>query len=126
MTATKYVPPFSGADSIGELIKRASEYGKRNGFWDDYIYEKMEYPESIFLDKEILVKLGLIMSEGAEAFEAYLKGADVPDDYLPQYPGWQVELAGVVIRVMDMAGNLGVSLQEIILAKMDYNDKGAD
>lgn len=46
----------------------------------------------------------LIVTELAEAFDAYTK--DAADDKLPQYPGVGVELGDVQIRIADFAGAL--------------------
>ena len=46
--------------------------------------------------------IALIMSEAAEALEALRKG-NGPDEHCPQFSGAEVELADVVIRIMDMA-----------------------
>lgn len=67
------------------------------------------------------LKLFLIVSELVEAFEAIRKG-NPPDKHLPQYSNFAVELADAAIRIADLAEVNGIPLEEIMLAKMDYND----
>jgi len=54
--------------------------------------------------------LALVMSELGEALEADRK--NLMDDHLPQYPGVVVELADTVIRLLDYAGALSLTLAE--------------
>lgn len=69
-------------------------------------------------------KLALILTEGAEAIEGLRTGQ--PDKHLPQYPSETVELADVVIRVMDYAGGKGLDIGGALVAKLAYNATRAD
>lgn len=48
------------------------------------------------------------------------------DDKLPQYPGYQVEFADCVIRIMDYCGSYNVPIGEIIRDKLKFNLSRAD
>ena len=64
--------------------------------------------------------IALIMSEAAEALEALRKG-NGPDDHCPQFSGAEVELADVIIRIMDMAEARGWDVAGAIVAKHEFN-----
>ena len=77
----------------------------------------------------IPVKLVMIHSEVSEALEEYRNTppeCEVSDlyynaiSYKPE--GFGVELADIVIRVLDLAEMMGMDLTEIILTKMKYNE----
>lgn len=65
-------------------------------------------------------RLALIHSEVSEALEAARKG-NPPDSKIPEFNSVTAELADVIIRVMDLAGGLDLSLAAAILAKMEHN-----
>lgn len=69
-------------------------------------------------------KIALIHSEASEALEGHRK--DLNDDKLPHRKMLEVELADVVIRVLDLAGGLGFDLGGAIAEKMFYNASRAD
>ena len=64
--------------------------------------------------------IALIMSEAAEALEALRKG-NKPDEHCPQFSGAEVELADVIIRIMDMAEARGWDVAGAIVAKHEFN-----
>ena len=64
--------------------------------------------------------IALIMSEAAEALEALRKG-NVPDEHCPEFSGAEVELADVIIRIMDMAEARGWDVAGAIVAKHEFN-----
>ena len=64
--------------------------------------------------------IALIMSEAAEALEALRKG-NKPDEHCPQFSGAEVELADVIIRIMDMAEARGWDVAWAIVAKHEFN-----
>lgn len=84
-----------------------------HGFWD----EGLNIPE----------KLALIHSEVSEGLEEYRKhGADrkmflYTDPETGKPEGLASELADTVIRCLDLAGGLGMDLEEAIGVKMEYN-----
>ena len=64
-------------------------------------------------------KIALVHSEASEALEAFRK--DKWDDHLPHRKGVEVELADLVIRIMDLSGALGLNLSGAIIEKLAYN-----
>lgn len=69
-------------------------------------------------------KLMLIVSEIAEAMEGVRK--NLKDDKLPHRPMLEVELADAVIRILDLAGGIGLDVPAAIVEKLVYNSKRAD
>lgn len=77
----------------------------------------------------IPVKLVMIHSEVSEALEEY-RNTPPECEVSPIYynegsekpEGFGVELADVVIRVLDLAEMLGMDLTDLILTKMEYNE----
>ena len=80
------------------IQKELHETAVEKGFWED--------------SPDFLNRLMLIVSELGEAAEAYRK-----DDQ----ENMREELADTVIRIMDLAENMGFSLAEEILKKSAYN-----
>ena len=66
-----------------------------------------------------LSKMALIASEVSEAVEAIRK--DTMDDKITDMSGEVVELADVVIRILDYCGKYDLPLGEAIKRKRDYN-----
>jgi NTP pyrophosphatase (non-canonical NTP hydrolase) len=72
----------------------------------------------------IPAKLCLVHSELTEAMEGARK--DLMDDHLPNRPMLEVELADAIIRIMDLAGGLGLDLGGAMVEKLEYNKSRAD
>lgn len=70
------------------------------------------------------LKLCLIHSEISEAMEGHRKG--LMDDHLTHRSMIEVELADAVIRILDLAGWLGLDIQGALAEKVDYNLNRAD
>ena len=87
------------------------------GWWDNVTTEQQLYDI-------IPTKLCLIHSEVSEAMEGHRKG--LPDDKLPHYSMFAVELADAVIRIGDLAGKCGIDLGPIIAEKMEFNASRPD
>ena len=69
-------------------------------------------------------KLMLIVTEVAEACEGDRK--ELMDDKLPHRQMREVELADVLLRVIDLAAGFGLDLAGAVVEKMEYNAKRAD
>lgn len=68
--------------------------------------------------------LVLCVSELSEGMEGHRKS--LMDDKLPHRPMLEVELADCVIRIMDMAGGLGLDLGGAIVEKFAFNQTRED
>lgn len=68
--------------------------------------------------------LMLTVTELAEALEGHRKG--LMDDHLPQRRMFEVEIADAVIRLMDIAGGLGLDLDGAFWEKLAYNKRRQD
>lgn len=64
-------------------------------------------------------KISLIHSEISEALEGFRK--DKKDEHLPQHPSVGVELADAIIRILDLAGAMGLDLPQMLADKIAYN-----
>lgn len=94
------------ADFFGHVSKAVHANAVAHGWWEE--------------QREDGTLIALIMSEAAEALEALRKG-NKPDEHCPQFSGAEVELADVVIRIMDMAEARGWNVAGAIVAKNEFN-----
>lgn len=113
---------------INALAKEIFQMNVEKGFWEDY--QQILYNDPSWLNNTnplysaikkayIGQKLALVHSEISEALEADRK--DLMDDKLPHRSGLEVELADGVIRILDLAGCLGLDLGGAIEEKLEYN-----
>lgn len=79
---------------------------KDKGFWDD--------------DRNDGELICLMHAELSEALESLRKGSP-PDEKCPAFTNLEVEMADVVIRIMDYAEARGLRLPEAMAAKHAYN-----
>ena len=65
--------------------------------------------------------IALMHSELSEALENFRKPG--PDNHLPEYPGWLVEYADVLIRIFDHVQEMGEAsnLASVLMNKIAYN-----
>lgn len=96
---------YNGWENLANHIHNTA---KAKGWWDK---ERN--------DGEIIA---LIHSELSEALEG-LRHGNPPDNHIPEFTSVEVELADVVIRIMDFARARGYRIPEAALAKIAYNDK---
>lgn len=82
-----------------------------HGWWDN---------EPADVTTSNVVKVALMHTELSEATEALRQG-DPPDDKLPEFSSFEVELADAMIRIMDLAGKRKLRLGAAIVAKHAYN-----
>ena len=103
---------------IDILTKKAHKNAMEKGFWED----RDDIEGSVYMSKKvkdelyhnvIATRLALIASEVGEAVEALRKG----EGY-----NFNEELADIVIRVADLAGGLGIDLEQEIIDKMNINE----
>ena len=95
--------------TITNLQKEIHKTAREKGFWDQ--------------ERNIGELISLCHSELSEALEeARLDNALTGIRMQHKKPlGFPIELADLIIRVLDMAGGLGIDLGEAIRIKMAYN-----
>lgn len=76
------------------------------------------------IKRNIPEMLCLIHSEISEALEGYRKNLN--DDKLPHRKSIEVELADALIRIVDLAGYLGLDLGGAYVEKLLYNETRSD
>lgn len=93
------------------------------GWWNDYNSTPPEYRKYI-----LATHIALQHSELSEALEGLRKGK--PDDHLPEHDAFEVELADLLIRVLDTCGMLaaerGYNIGLTMVEKLVYNAQRAD
>jgi NTP pyrophosphatase (non-canonical NTP hydrolase) len=94
------------ANDFSAFAQGVHAIAKSKGWWDT--------------DRPVTEALVLIHCEVSECVEALRQG-NKADRHLPQYKEFDVELADIVIRVMDLSAKLGIDLGAVIKAKVEYN-----
>jgi NTP pyrophosphatase (non-canonical NTP hydrolase) len=102
---------------LAEFINDCHRIAMEKGFWDGYPDQFTRWqPECIN------TKLLLIISEAVEAMEALRKNDITREDRVEEF---SEEVADIIIRTADLAGALGIDLEEVIMQKREKNKKRA-
>lgn len=105
--------------TINELANLCHSRSYNAGWWNDHDRMPREFRKYFLASR-----YALIQSEASEAFEGLRKGKR--DDHLPERSNEEVELADLLIRVLDYAGQRGFDLGGAIAEKLAYNAQRAD
>lgn len=105
--------------TIRELQHLCHSRADEAGWWDDYDEMPGKY-QKYFLAS----RYSLIHSEASEAFEGLRKNKT--DEHIPHRRNEEVELADLIIRVMDYAGAMNFDLAGAIADKLAYNTQRHD
>lgn len=90
---------------LNQLSDEVFSNNEAKGFWDE--------------SRSVGECIALIHSELSEALEADRK--DLMDDHLPTRYGLEVELADAMIRILDLAGYIGMDIGGALVEKLEYN-----
>ncbi|MBO0438944.1 hypothetical protein JZO69_01030 [Enterococcus sp. DIV0869a] len=97
--------------SISELQIEVHQNAVDHGWWEK--------------EQDFGTLIALCHSELSEALEEVRKGLAVNETYVSTHDGSlegvPIELADVVIRIMDMSEHYGIDLQSAIIQKHEYN-----
>lgn len=110
---------------LKKLQCEANKMAREKGFWDKTT--RIECAPSDVMVPTILEKLCLVHSEVSEALEDYRTAKDRTDITTTRFDakgkpiGFPTELADIIIRVVDLAEQLGIDLDAEVKTKMEYN-----
>lgn len=98
------------ADSVQKYTLYVHQLSRSKGFWDQGL--------------NLGEKIALMHSELSEALEGIRKG-NPRDEHCPDFSSLEIELADAVIRILDLAGGVGLRVGEAVVAKVAYNESRA-
>lgn len=113
-----YIPQAFGG--LQEMQILCHGLAARSGWWTSRLTGKPLDLTQVNIGE----KLMLIVSEVAEAMEGHRK--DLRDDKLPHRSMIEVELADTLIRILDLAGFLGLDLAGATIEKLAFNQQRPD
>ena len=96
---------------------------QEKGWWENFDHLRDIVPDDEKDHVDLLYKTSrtmLMVTELSEGVEA-LRHGDPPDDKVPTYSGFTVELADTIIRILDLAEKFKLPVVESMLDKMEVN-----
>ena len=99
--------------TLDQMVTHCHQAAREKGWHDD------SDPQNPL---QILSWIALVHSELSEALECVRLG-DMDTRYGPdgKREGFSIELADALVRILDIAGAMGISLAEAVQIKLDYN-----
>jgi len=101
-------------EAFHAIARLCHETSALKGFWKS---EDRGGPTTYEVD--VPKRIALLHTEVSEAFEGYR--SDLADDHLPDESMFSVELADVIIRIMDMSIAMNLNVEGLVIRKMVYN-----
>lgn len=118
---------------LNDLTQLCHGVAAESGWWTHRqtgcdLKQLINHPEDSFQQMMggalVAQKLCLTHSEISEGMEGHRK--NLKDDKLPHRSMLEVELADAMIRIMDLAGALGLDLGGALVEKLEFNTKRPD
>jgi NTP pyrophosphatase (non-canonical NTP hydrolase) len=110
-------------NNLNEMSVELHNENVQAGWWTKEEKEQVENGTKYGV-MVVATKLALVHSEVSEALEGVRK--NLMDDHLPHRKMIEVELADVVIRLLDLAGALNLDIGGAVAEKNEYNKKRQD
>jgi len=107
-----------GNRSIDDWVDAVHALARSKGWWNGSLVSE---PSA----DEVIAKIMLVVTELSEAVERVRDPKFKPNEYFTtkgKPDGFGVELADATIRIMDLCGRLGISLETMIRQKSAYNE----
>lgn len=133
-----FVQAFEGLQFDAAAINKKSGFSADDALIDEFEpvarellaeaqigIERFEPIFASFRNARVGLKLALTVGEIGEALEAVRKNKGA-DDHIPEFTAEEVELADVIIRLMNYATDRKLRLADAIFAKNEYNRTRAD
>ncbi len=102
-------------------------YSQSKGWWENHeelrkVLLSVKGEEGL-QEADLLYKMSrtmLMVTELSEGVES-LRHGDPPDDKVPEFSGYTVELADTMIRILDTAARFKLPVIDAVVAKMEVN-----
>lgn len=106
---------------LNELAKEVHQNAINKGWWDEEIVHESKCPHVV--PKSIGEQFANFHAEISEAWEEYRKGKGMNEVYYvgDKPEGVPIELADLIIRVLDTCDAYNIDIDSAIERKMDYN-----